>query len=124
MQQPVTEPDEQETHRNGDEPVSTEAPYGYKADGTPRKRPAPSPQQLANALAARKAKAKPKAKARAKARARAKPAVAREEAQELMSGRLAEELDTEIARLEAIMEQAADAERKLPALKAARAVLP
>jgi hypothetical protein len=35
-----------------------EAPFGLKADGTPRKRPAPSPERMAKMLAARKEAAK------------------------------------------------------------------
>lgn len=31
-----------------------EAPYGYKRDGTPRKRPAPNPENIVKARAARK----------------------------------------------------------------------
>lgn len=38
-----------------------EAPYGYKADGSPRKRPAPAPASLEKARAAKAAKAKTKA---------------------------------------------------------------
>jgi hypothetical protein len=38
-------------------PVSP-APWGYKPDGTPRRRPAPPPEALAKSIATRRAKAK------------------------------------------------------------------
>jgi hypothetical protein len=39
------------------------APYGYKADGTPRRRPAPSPETQAKIAAIRKARRQPEAPA-------------------------------------------------------------
>jgi hypothetical protein len=61
---------------------SAPAPFGYKADGTPRKRPAPSPEQLAAANAGRQ-------------RAQARRAV-----ESPILTRMIGELDTEITRLQ------------------------
>lgn len=72
-----------------------EAPYGHKADGTPRKKPAPSAETLAKATAARRAKAA------------AKPRPATEgtslvpSGSSLMLARMVAELDVEITRLSA-----------------------
>ena len=41
---------------NGGVKAKGPAPYGYKADGSPRKRPAPSPEAMAASIATRRAK--------------------------------------------------------------------
>lgn len=57
---PALVPDEKHEDLLGPVSAPAEAPFGYKADGSPRKRPAPSPERVAHMLAAR-GKAKPTA---------------------------------------------------------------
>jgi hypothetical protein len=64
---------------------AVEAPYGFKANGTPRKRPAPSPERVAHMLAARGTKA---------------TRVVHATTPELLT-RIVEDIDAEIARLQA-----------------------
>jgi hypothetical protein len=61
------------------------APYGFKANGTPRKRPAPSPERVAKMLAARGTKT---------------TRVVHATTPELLT-RIVEDIDAEIARLQA-----------------------
>jgi hypothetical protein len=81
-----------------------DAPFGHKADGTPRKRPAPTAEQLAAATAGRaKARAAKANSAGAVLGAVLAPTPVTTEgpAQSPVLGRMVTELDAEIARLTA-----------------------
>lgn len=94
--------------------TQTEAPYGYKADGTARKRPVPHA-----AIAARRnghePAAKPAAKKAAKPAAKRRPAISRPEARSLAESptldRVAREIEQEINRLQAALDAVKGAAR-------------
>jgi hypothetical protein len=91
---PIPAPVSQEN----DTDVAPDAPFGYKTDGTPRKRPAPSAEQLRKAAAGR---AKAAAARNGRQRPEPAPAVTEGPAHSPVLERMIAELDAEIARLTA-----------------------
>jgi hypothetical protein len=92
------------------QPEAPEAPYGYKADGTPRKRPAPPPDRIARARAARAAKQNGESAA---------PIVTQADAEGLLE-RIAQETEDELAAAD---ERVRDLRAQLQAAEAEYAAL-